>query len=152
MIRIVLDTNVLITGVQDESSFAFRIIQACREGKVQAVLNNSLLKENRQKSRELVKEKAYFRILDDFYSKAKNVPHRTRVNVVKWDKEDNKLVEAAVDGKADFIVTEDNDLLFLGEYQKIKMVKPQEFWRHFQAKGSDNSEWNDWIKGIMHGA
>lgn len=151
MIRIVLDTNVLITGVQDESSFAFRIIKACREGKIQAVINRSLLKENRQKSRELVQEKAYLAILEDFYRKAKNIPHRTRVNVVKWDKEDNKLVEAAIDGNADFIVTEDNDLLFLGEYENTKMVKPQEFWRHYQADSNDNGEWKDWIKGVMNG-
>ncbi|MFA6525170.1 MAG: putative toxin-antitoxin system toxin component, PIN family [Patescibacteria group bacterium] len=151
MIRIVLDTNVLITGLQDESSYAFRIINACREMKLQAVFNRPLLKENKQKSRELIKEKVYLEILEDFYRKSKNIPHKSRVNVVKWDKEDNKLIEAAIDGKAGFIVTEDNDLLFLGEYKKIKMVKPQEFWRHFQAGSDDNDEWKNWVKGIMNG-
>lgn len=152
MIRIVLDTNVLITGVQDESSYAFRIIDACRKNKIQAAFNGKLLKENKLKSRELVKDKEYLKILEDFYRKSKNVPHKSRVNVVKWDKEDNKLVEAAIDGIAEFIVTEDNDLLFLGEYNKIKMVTPQEFWRHFQAESGGNSEWYNWMKGIMDGS
>jgi uncharacterized protein len=147
---IVLDTNVLITGVQDESSYAFRIIDACIKKKVQAVFNRPLLKENKLKSRELIKERDYLRILEDFYKKAKSIPHRSRVKVVKWDEEDNKLVEAAIDGRAEFIVTEDNDLLFLGEYNKIKMVTPQEFWRHYQAASEDNGEWNDWMKGIMN--
>ncbi|MBU1074698.1 putative toxin-antitoxin system toxin component, PIN family [Patescibacteria group bacterium] len=151
MIKIILDTNVLITGVQDESSYAFRIIDACRKKKIQAIFNRPLLKENRLKSRELIKEREYLKILEDFYRKAKNVPHKSRVQVVKWDKEDNKLVEAAIDGKAGYIVTEDNDLLFLGEYNKIKMVTPQEFWRHYQAENDDNEEWDDWMKGIING-
>ena len=149
MKKIVLDTNVLITGVQDESSFAFRIIKACRENKVQAIFNRPLLRENKLKSRELIKEKGYLNILDDFYKKSKNIPHKSKINIVKWDKEDNKLIEAAIDGRAEFIVTEDNDLLFLGEYHKIKMVTPKEFWRHYQAEDLSNSEWNNWMKNVM---
>jgi len=150
MITIVLDTNVLINGIQDEASYANRIINLCREKKVLAILNRPLLKENKLKARHLIKEKNYLKILDDFYRQTKMVSQKTHLKVINWDKEDNKLIEAAVDGKADFIISEDNDLLYLGEYQNIKIITPQEFWHYYQENESDNSEWQDWMKGLIN--
>lgn len=149
MIKIVLDTNVLINGVQDEASYANRIINLCRNKKALAVLNRPLLKENKLKTRELIKEKKYKESLEDFYHQAKMVPHKTHLKVVNWDKEDNKLIEAAIDGQASFIITEDNDLLYLGEHQNIKMVTPQEFWHYYQDEESDATEWQDWAKNLF---
>ena len=48
------------------------------------------------------------------------------INVVKDDPEDDKFVEAAVCGKADCIVSQDKHLLRLREYNKIKILKPEE--------------------------
>lgn len=150
MIKVVLDTNVLINGVQDEASFAHRIIKLCREKKVIAVLNRPLLKENRLKSSQLIREKGYLRNLDKFYHQAEIISQKTHHNVINWDKEDNKLISAAVDGKANFIITEDNDLLFLGEHQDIKIVTPKEFWYYYQENESDSSEWQDWMRGLLN--
>ncbi|MBI2659637.1 putative toxin-antitoxin system toxin component, PIN family [Candidatus Woesearchaeota archaeon] len=43
------------------------------------------------------------------------------------DKKDNKIVECAFDGKADYIVTGDPDLLVLKEFKGIKIVKAKDF-------------------------
>ena len=37
------------------------------------------------------------------------------------------ILELAVDGKADFIITGDHDLLELNPFRSIKIVKPAEF-------------------------
>ncbi len=44
------------------------------------------------------------------------------------DPADDKFIECALWGQADYIVTQDKDLLDLEEHQGIKIVTPQEFW------------------------
>lgn len=39
----------------------------------------------------------------------------------------NKILEAAVNGNAEAIITGDQDLLILKEFEKIKMLTPQDF-------------------------
>ena len=43
------------------------------------------------------------------------------------DTDDNKFIEIAVVGSAQYIVSGDKDLLTLGEYEGIKILKPSEF-------------------------
>ena len=151
MLKVVLDTNILINGVQDESSYSFRIIKAVLDGKVTAIVNRQLEKENRLKASQLIKDRAYKKILEDYYRKADFTKRYTHKNVVRWDREDNTIIAAALDGGAQFIVTEDRDLLFLGEHQGIRMVTPQEFWRYYQEnEEEENSDWQDWMKNLLN--
>lgn len=151
MIKVVLDTNVLITGVQDEASYAYRIINAVINGKIKAVINRQLEKENRLKARELIKDRNYKELLEDYYRQTDFTKRYSHENVVQWDRQDNKLIAAALDGGAQFIVTEDRDLLFLGEHKGIRMVIPQEFWRYYQENEEGaSSDWQDWVKGLLN--
>ena len=43
------------------------------------------------------------------------------------DPRDDKFLELAVNGKADFIVSGDEDLQVLNPFRKIKIVSPREF-------------------------
>lgn len=43
------------------------------------------------------------------------------------DESDNRVLEAAVDGDADYIVSGDDDLLGLSSFQGIPIVTPGEF-------------------------
>ena len=49
-----------------------------------------------------------------------------RISVVR-DKDDNKILEAAVEGDCDYIVTGDKDLLVLKKYKNIQILTPMEF-------------------------
>jgi len=42
---------------------------------------------------------------------------------------DNRILECALTGKADFIISGDHHLLDLGEYEDIKIVGPKGFLR-----------------------
>jgi len=50
----------------------------------------------------------------------------SKFDVVR-DKKDNKIIDCAFDGKADYIVTGDPDLLELKEFREIKIVTAKEF-------------------------
>jgi len=50
-----------------------------------------------------------------------------RVNVIERDPSDNKFLEAALEAKADFIITGDHHLLELREFRGVKILSPSEF-------------------------
>jgi len=55
-----------------------------------------------------------------------------KLQVVKEDPADNKIIEAAIAGKADYILTGDKHLLKLKEFRGIKIVSPEEFCKTFK--------------------
>jgi len=50
-----------------------------------------------------------------------------RVLTVVEDDDDNRVLEAAIEGSADYIVSGDTDLLDLGSFQGIPIITPGEF-------------------------
>lgn len=50
-----------------------------------------------------------------------------KVNVIKNDPDDNRILECAVSAKADYIISGDSDLLNLKHFKKIKILSPNEF-------------------------
>ena len=58
---------------------------------------------------------------------AQPVEGNLRVNAVAEDPDDNKYIEAAVEGLAQFIVSGDRHLLSLKSYQDIRIVTPRVF-------------------------
>lgn len=49
------------------------------------------------------------------------------------DPNDLPILGAAVPGKADMLVTVDKDLLDLGSFEEIPIIKPGAFWKHLDA-------------------
>jgi len=50
------------------------------------------------------------------------------------DEKDNFILETAVSGKANFIVTEDNDLLVLNPYKDLKIITVNGFYKYLKTK------------------
>lgn len=46
--------------------------------------------------------------------------------VVKYDPDDDKVIACAVESKSEYIITYDQHLLHLKEYQGIRIIKPEE--------------------------
>ncbi len=57
------------------------------------------------------------------------VEPRTRVGVIQTDPSDNRVLECALDGRANAIVTRDQHLLSLSSYQGIPLLTPAAFLR-----------------------
>ena len=53
--------------------------------------------------------------------------YKNKLKIVKEDPDDNKILECAVEGKADFIVSQDSHLLKLREFHGIRIMSPEEF-------------------------
>ena len=144
--KVVLDTNVLINGFKDEYSYEKRIIDAVIAGEIEAYANKQTLRENKLIASQLIESDEYQKELNDLFARINWVVNRRQIRVVS-DSEDNKILESAVEAGAEFLVTSDNDLLKLEEYQDVKIVNPSEFWAKYKDDGMDLwKQWTDFIK------
>lgn len=148
MAKVILDTNVLINGVQDENSRTFRIIQAAIAGDLTPITSHKILREYQLKAGQLIDDDEYMNLLEDFYEAATDVRPTQRLNVIEDDPEDNKFVEAAVEAKVAYIISDDHDLLDVSSYGDTRMVSPEEFWNIYveDIKGDSSEEWQEWTR------
>ncbi|MCX6750342.1 MAG: hypothetical protein NTZ83_02710 [Candidatus Pacearchaeota archaeon] len=52
---------------------------------------------------------------------------KSELDIIKADPKDNIILEAALDGKVEYIVSYDNHLLNMIEFRSIKIISPGEF-------------------------
>lgn len=62
------------------------------------------------------------------------VEPKTKITVITTDPEDNKILECSREADADFIVTGDNHLLKLQEFNRTKILSPRDFINHYFAQ------------------
>lgn len=139
--RVVLDTNVLIDGFKDEYSYEKRVINEIIAGRIEAFANKQTLQENKLILNQLLDNSEYREEIDTFFAQVTYVVNRHRIHIVP-DEEDNKILESAVESGADYLVTNDRDLLGLGGYQDIKIARAIDFWAAYKDEGADT--WNEW--------
>lgn len=130
MIRIVADTNVFLSGIFWKGNFSSQIIDLWRNGKIDLISSIPIideliknLKGFKIKMEENIVEEWENMILEN----SSLVEPEEEIEIVKDDKDDNKFIEAAVTGKADYIITQDNHLLKIKEFRGIKILTPKEF-------------------------
>lgn len=139
--KVVLDTNVLIDGFRDDYSYEKQIIDAIRNGRIEAYANHQTIQENKLILSRLVDNPQYERELTEFFSQISVVKNRRNIHVVR-DPEDNKILESAVEADAEYLITRDNDLLELKKYNNIEIISPQAFWVRYTDEGNDL--WQKW--------
>ncbi len=139
--KVVLDTNVIIDGFKDEYSYEKQIIDAVRSGEIEAYANRQTIQENRLIMRRLIENPEYEQEINDLLAQINYVINRRQITIVS-DPEDNKILESAVEAEAEYLVTRDNDLLQIGEYDGIQIVTPSQFWVRYKDEGNDL--WKQW--------
>jgi uncharacterized protein len=130
--RVVLDTNVIVSGFGWSGPPA-AILDAAFDGRLVLVTSPPLLAELRRVLGypKLVKVITEAPRLADLIEVSSVVVVPNRVLAVVNDETDNRVLEAAVEGSADYIVSGDDDLLELGAFQDIPVVLPGTFVADF---------------------
>lgn len=149
MIGVVLDTNVLINADKGEFSYAKRILDLVRRGKLAAVITDDVRHENLFIIERLVKDERLKDDIFDFLTAAVEVTP-AKIKTVIDDDEDIKLLAAAVGGQAAWLITEDRHLLEVGEYQGVRIGRPIEFWQWWQSQDAQTDKsWRDWVENLF---
>ncbi|HVF69360.1 MAG TPA: putative toxin-antitoxin system toxin component, PIN family [Xanthomonadales bacterium] len=125
--KIVLDTNIIISAIGFGGK-PRQILLLVLDNKVKGVTSNILLAELDE-----VINKKFPALEPDLERITKKIKkrfifvHPTETMNIQKDKDDNRVLEAAVEGKCNYIITGDKELLELAAYQKIKILTSGEF-------------------------
>ena len=130
--RIVADTNILVSALLFGGT-SEQVFLAGLRGEIQLLTSLPLLKEYEKVLKEkfnlnihLVRE-----IIEEVMDVAEIVEVSSHIKAISYPDEDNRVLECAIDGKTDFIVTGDTrHILPLKEYGGIKILSPSEFLKH----------------------
>lgn len=128
-LKVVFDTNIFISAIIFGGN-SRTCLELVKSEEILLITSRNILLELSQKLNKKFdwNEKDIEDVIIGIGVFAKIVyPVKTITKITK-DKSDNKILEAAVVGRADYIVSGDKrHLLSLKRYRKIKIVSPQEF-------------------------
>lgn len=128
MIRAVLDTNVWLSGLLWKGA-PNSVLRRGTRGLFVVITSQSIIDEVAEK---LVKKFRYpdiktHRLIRFIERTSVMTQPSHRLDVVTRDPTDNKIIECAVAGKADYVVTGDRDLLDIQRYRSIEIITPSTF-------------------------
>ena len=119
-------TNVFVSGLVYGGNPG-KVVRLVKELKLRAVVSPDTAVELVTK---LKKFNLAARAIEDLVyvidTEGIKVVPRQRLRKVR-DPKDNMFLEAAQQGKADYLITGDKDLLVLKQFRRTKIVKPKEF-------------------------
>ena len=130
-LRVVLDTNVLVSGLAYPASTPGRIVGSWRQGALAVVLSRHILDELSRVlprlNHRLTLSKTEIADLVDIISLEVDLvePKPVKKNAVR-DISDNPIPGTLLASKADYLITGDHDLLVLADHYSI--ISPGEFW------------------------
>lgn len=128
MLKVVLDTNVIVSGLNFPTSNLAKILLLVASGEVTNFTSRHIVNETR---RVLVDK--FFWTCEEVEAAevwlktfSKSVNPKNRIAVIA-DDPDNRILECAIEGQADFIISGDHHLTDLENFQGIKIVDPATF-------------------------
>jgi len=134
-VRVVIDTNVLISAIFWTGK-PKQVLNKVRRGEITFLTSEFILEEIRDvltredKPFKLSAEEAE-RIVTEMRNLAVVVKIGSHVSVCK-DENDNKVLDCAIDGNANCIITGDSHLLQLSSSQKIDIMTVSDFLGHLK--------------------
>ena len=131
---VVLDTNMIISAVLSPTGTVAEIINLWEQEAFEVATSAALIAELRraltyERVRKFVKLTAeeLERLLRFYTSAAIMVESEIKLDEVQEDPDDNRVLECALASQASYIVTGDNHLLKLGEFEGIVILSPAGF-------------------------
>src|SRR3989344_893282 len=127
LLRVLLDTNILISAVvfggkPDE------VLSLALEGKFVVVISPILSVELLDVvNKKFPLSKNDFRLLERQLKSTFEIVNPTESIDILKDTADNRVLEAAIEGKCDYIVTGDKELLRLKVFEGVKIVTAERF-------------------------
>jgi uncharacterized protein len=136
----VLDTNILISAsFGKKGSTTGQILKALRDQKFILITTPEILIEieevlHYEKILKLTKmtEQDINKFMEVVIDWSFVVPGDVVVQAVEKDPDDDKFLAAAIEARADYVVSGDKPLLDIGEYQGIRIIAPRDFVYLFQ--------------------
>jgi len=132
-LRVIVDTNVVISGIISKSSYPAKIIDAWLEGKFVPVICkilqeeiNEVIRRSKIRKQKLGDPKDIKRILGILFNKSEKIKIRKVELEIDIDEKDKFLFELALCSKAEVLVSGDEEILRTS-FSKIILLSPKDF-------------------------
>jgi hypothetical protein len=129
VLRVTADTNILISALIFPGGKPFQLLELARGGKMNLTVSAAILDEMagvlarkfNWQPEEIAAGRKWITEM------ARTVKPAVRLDIIKEDPPDNRILECASAAGSDYIVSGDKDLLRLGRYDSIRIVRVAEF-------------------------
>lgn len=126
--KVVFDTNIFVSAIALPGGRAEAAVLAAAEGNVELVISRPIIHETldvlarkfRRDQEELARVALFLAEL------GRLVTPRGRVKILN-DEPDNRILECALTGRAEVIVTGDQAMLRLGEFKGVRIITLKAF-------------------------
>lgn len=134
----VLDSTVLISAFLTQRGVSNELLRRAREGAFTLFLSPEILNEiqgvllddeRRHRRRYRYPNEEAINFVDGLRAFAQLVTDLPEIAAVPRDPTDNPIVATALKAQASYVITRDDDLLSLQEYEGITMITPESFMR-----------------------
>lgn len=128
-LKVVLDTNICISAILFGGN-PERIRKLSKEKKLEILISEAIIAEVAEVLRKKFNWKSWqiSQIIDEIRETVTLIIPDQTLSMTKKDEDDNRILECAVEGKVQYIVSGDKQhLLPLKEYQGVKILSPAEF-------------------------
>ena len=135
-LRVVLDTNVYVAALGHPKGKSAKILAAAGTADYQLLISTAIVRELARVLREVWEwqDEPVQRAVRVVAQMAEIISPRRTLDVVAADPDDNRILECAVEGRADLIVSNDHHLLDLSIYENIPVVAAPDFPRTLGLK------------------
>ncbi len=129
--RVVLDTNVYISAILFGGK-PERIRKLFRDGEIEVLVSEAIISEIAEVLRRKFNWASWriSQVIDEIREATTLVIPLCNVSLIEADETDNRILECALEGSAQYIVSGDKrHLLPLAKYKEINILTPDEFLR-----------------------
>lgn len=134
--KVVLDTNVVISGLISLEEAPAQVIDFWVNGSLKIATSSALIEEIldvivRPKFRPLGTIDERCDLVKKLFEKAEIVIPSIKLRIISGDETDNRVLECALAAEADYIISGDSHLLNLKIYKGIEILPPANFLNIF---------------------
>lgn len=128
--KVVPDTNILISATMWKNSVSNRLLKRLVEEDIELFSSQEILEEYRKVLKRDFKyeDDKINEIIIELLLYIQIIEIKEKLDIVKDDPDDNKILECALTSNSKYIISYDNHLLKLKEFKGIKILKPEEFF------------------------
>ena len=133
MYKVVLDTNVLISAIAFKGK-PREVFNRVLNGQMQLAISEDILNEMEDVllgKKFKYPKRVIYSIRNALEDLAEFVIPQKEVKRIKKDPDDNRILECAVEAKADLIISGDNHLLELKQYKNIRIITPSDYLKEY---------------------
>ena len=143
MLKVVLDTNVIVSGLTASSGNPHDVLETWRRGEIILLTCPAIIQELTEVlTRPFFRDKRH--ITEEHVARAKRVLEmdaamvlpEAHLDIVEDDPDDDRVLEYALEGGADYVVSGDHHLLDLRRFRSIPIVTPRQFLAILESPGA----------------